>query len=71
MRHYRLPLMSKLTEYFPKKRIINFEDICPNGRCYSATESNGVKNTHLLSRGVDTELFHPSKRDHALEPLGA
>jgi glycosyltransferase involved in cell wall biosynthesis len=26
----------------------------------------GVKNTHLLGRGVDTELFHQSKRDHAL-----
>ena len=67
MRHYRLPLMSKLTEYFLKKtHNKTLRTFAPTEDVIQQLNQMGVKNTHLLSRGVDTELFHPNKRDHAL-----
>ena len=67
MRHYRLPLMSKLTEYFLKKtHNKTLRTFAPTEDVIQQLNQMGVKNTHLLSRGVDTELFHPKKRDHAL-----
>ena len=67
MRHYSLPLMSKLTEYFLKKtHNKTLRTFAPTEDVIKQLNQMGVKNTHLLSRGVDTELFHPKKRDHAL-----
>ena len=67
MRHYRLPLMSKLTEHFLKKtHNKTLRTFAPTEDVIDQLNQMGVKNTHLLSRGVDTELFHPNKRDHAL-----
>lgn len=67
MRHYRLPIMSKLTEYFLKKtHNKTLRTFAPTEDVIQQLNQMGVKNTHLLSRGVDTELFHPSKRDSAL-----
>ena len=67
MRHYRLPIMSKLTEHFLKKtHNKTLRTFAPTEDAIEQLNQMGVKNTHLLSRGVDTELFNPSKRDHAL-----
>lgn len=67
MQHYRLPLMSKLTEYFLKKtHNKTLRTFAPTEDVIQQLKKMGVNNTHLLGRGVDTELFHPSKRDHAL-----
>lgn len=67
MQHYRLPIMSKLTEYFLKKtHNKTLRTFAPTEDVIQQLRKMGVKNTHLLGRGVDTELFHPSKRDHAL-----
>ena len=67
MRHYRLPIMSKLTEYFLKKtHNKTLRTFAPTEDAIEQLNQMGVKNTHLLSRGVDNELFNPSKRDHAL-----
>ena len=67
MRHYRLPIMSKLTEHFLKKtHNKTLRTFAPTEDVIQQLNQMGVKNTYLLSRGVDTELFHPSKRDHAL-----
>ena len=67
MHHYRLPIMSKLTEHFLKKtHNKTLRTFAPTEDAIEQLNQMGVKNTHLLSRGVDTELFNPSKRDHAL-----
>ena len=67
MRHYRLPIMSKLTEHFLKKtHNKTLRTFAPTEDAIEQLNQMGVKNTHLLSRGVDTELFNPSKRDHVL-----
>ena len=67
MRHYRLPIMSKLTEHFLKKtHNKTLRTFAPTEDAIEQLNQMGVKNTPLLSRGVDTELFTPSKRDHAL-----
>tara|TARA_A100001015_G_scaffold308443_1_gene406083 strand:- start:1299 stop:2465 length:1167 start_codon:yes stop_codon:yes gene_type:complete len=67
MHHYRLPIMSKLTEHFLKKtHNKTLRTFAPTEDAIEQLNQMGVKNTHLLSRGVDTELFNQSKRDHAL-----
>lgn len=67
MHHYRLPIMAKLTEYFLKKtHNKTLRTFAPTEDVIQQLNQMGVNNTRLLSRGVDTELYNPGKRNHTL-----
>lgn len=67
MRHYRLPGMAKLAERFLRKtHNQTLRTFAPTEEVIQQLNLMGVKNTRLLSRGVDTDLFHPKHRDEEL-----
>ncbi|MDG1701609.1 MAG: glycosyltransferase family 1 protein [Opitutae bacterium] len=67
MHHYRLPMMAKFIENFLKKtHNKTLRTFAPTEDVIQQLNQMGVNNPRLLSRGVDTELFNPSKRNYAL-----
>jgi glycosyltransferase involved in cell wall biosynthesis len=67
MRHYRLPGMAKLAERFLRKtHNQTLRTFAPTKEVIQQLNSMGVHNTRLLSRGVDTQVFNPKKRDAKL-----
>lgn len=73
MRHYRLPGMAKLTERFLRKtHNRTLRTFAPTKELINQLNKMGVNNIRLLSRGVDCDLFNPSKRSNDLRnSLGA
>lgn len=67
MRHYRLPGMAKLAERFLRKtHNQTLRTFAPTEEVIQQLSHMGVKNTRLLSRGVDTDMFNPKYRDKEL-----
>ena len=67
MRHYRLPGMAKLAERFLRKtHNQTLRTFAPTKEVIQQLNNMGVHNTRLLSRGVDTQVFNPKKRDAKL-----
>lgn len=67
MQHYKLPGLGKLVEGFLRKTHNRTRrTFAPSQDVIDRLDAMGIENTRLLGRGVDTELFHPDKRDGAL-----
>ncbi|GAA0409389.1 glycosyltransferase family 1 protein [Cocleimonas flava] len=66
-RYYHLGFLLGLTRRY-LRRFHNKTDITlvPTRVLQDELHSQGYDNVGVLSRGVDTELFHPSRRDNAL-----
>ncbi len=67
MRHYRLPGIAKLTERFLRRtHNQTLRTFAPTEEVIAQLNIMGLKNTRLLGRGVDTQVFNPEKRDPEL-----
>jgi glycosyltransferase involved in cell wall biosynthesis len=67
MKHYKLPLLEKMVQGFLRKTHNKTRrTFAPSQDVIARLEAMGIQGTRLLGRGVDTELFHPEKRDGAL-----
>ncbi|MFT4901987.1 MAG: glycosyltransferase involved in cell wall biosynthesis [Lentimonas sp.] len=67
MKHYKFPVLEKLVEGFLRKTHNRTRrTFAPSNDVIQHLAHMGVQNIRLLGRGVDTELFHPQKRDAAL-----
>ncbi|MFP4068690.1 MAG: glycosyltransferase family 4 protein [Opitutales bacterium] len=67
MQHYKLPGMGKLVEGFLRKTHNRTRrTFAPSQDVIAQLDAMGIENTRLLGRGVDTDRFHPAKRDPAL-----
>jgi glycosyltransferase involved in cell wall biosynthesis len=67
MSHYRLPILAKTVRGFLRKTHNRTRrTFAPSRDVIEKLEAMGIRDTRLLGRGVDTERFHPQKRDPAL-----
>lgn len=67
MKHYKLPLLEKMVQGFLRKTHNKTRrTFAPSQDVITRLEAMGIEGTRLLGRGVDTESFHPDKRDAAL-----
>ncbi|MEM1223926.1 MAG: glycosyltransferase family 1 protein [Verrucomicrobiota bacterium] len=67
MKHYKLPILSKMVGDFLKKTHNRTRrTFAPSIDVIKSLEEMGIENTRLLGRGVDTVLFNPAKRDAKL-----
>lgn len=67
MKHYKLPILERMVGGFLKKtHNRTLRTFAPSQDVIERLNEMGIKGTRLLGRGVDTELFCPSKRDPAL-----
>ncbi|HAV12850.1 MAG TPA: glycoside hydrolase [Opitutae bacterium] len=67
MKHYKLPILANMVEGFLRKtHNRTLRTFAPSSDVIEKLKAMGIKGTRLLGRGVDTELFHPEKRDNAL-----
>lgn len=63
MKHYKLPILERLVGGFLRKTHNRTRrTFAPSKDVIAQLEAMGVQSTRLLGRGVDTELFSPSKR---------
>jgi len=69
-RHYRLNIAhSGLRKIVAKIHTGTDRTLAPSTAACADLREQGVPNVHLWRRGVNTTLFHPSKRDEALRHL--
>lgn len=67
MKHYKLPLLANLVQGFLRKTHNKTRrTFAPSKDVIDRLEAMGIEGTRLLGRGVDTDFFHPDKRDAAL-----
>ena len=67
MRHYNLPLLAKAVEGFLRQtHNRTSRTFAPSGHIIKRLQNMGIKDTCMLGRGVDTDLFNPKQRDPAL-----
>lgn len=67
MKHYKLPILERLVGSFLRKtHNRTLRTFAPSKDVIAQLEAMGVQGTRLLGRGVDTELFNPSKRSAEL-----
>jgi glycosyltransferase involved in cell wall biosynthesis len=67
MKHYKLPILEQMVRGFLRKTHNRTRrTFAPSSDVIAKLESMGINDTLLLSRGVDTSLFSPVKRDPAL-----
>lgn len=67
MKHYKLPILEKMVQGFLRKTHNKTRrTFAPSQDVIKRLQDMGIEGTRLLGRGVDTELFNPSKRDNAL-----
>lgn len=65
--HYHIGLLQKpIATYLRHFHNLAACTMVPTGSLRQQLESKGYKNVLVVSRGVDTELFHPSKRSSEL-----
>jgi glycosyltransferase involved in cell wall biosynthesis len=64
---YRLRLLGSIAaRYLRWIHNLTRRTLAPSATTASQLTALGVKNVGVLGRGVDSELFHPRRRDHAL-----
>lgn len=64
MKHYKLPILEKMVGGFLRKtHNRTLRTFAPSKDVIARLDDMGIKGTRLLSRGVDTTLFAPHKRD--------
>lgn len=67
MKHYKLPILERMVRGFLRKTHNRTRrTFAPSRDVIDKLEAMGIRDTRLLGRGVDTELFNPQKRDPAL-----
>ena len=67
MKHYSLPgLVTIATRYLRWVHNRTWCTFTPSSKSKKDLEAMGIRNVRLLGRGVDTELFHPDKRNESL-----
>ena len=67
MKHYKLPILEKIAGGFLRKtHNKTLRTFGPSRDVLSRLDAMGIRGTRLLSRGVDTATFHPSKRSPSL-----
>lgn len=67
MKHYKLPILEKMVQGFLRKTHNKTRrTFAPSTDVIAKLDAMGIQGTRLLGRGVDTELFSPSKRDTGL-----
>ncbi len=67
MKHYKLPILEKMVGGFLRKtHNKTLRTFAPSQDVIIRLNEMGIQGTRLLSRGVDTELFSPIKRDRHL-----
>ncbi|WPJ94728.1 glycosyltransferase family 1 protein [Coraliomargarita algicola] len=67
MKHYKLPILEKMVQGFLRKTHNKTRrTFAPSQDVIERLKAMGIQGTRLLGRGVDTELFNPTKRDAAL-----
>lgn len=67
MKHYKLPILEKMVGGFlTKTHNRTLRTFAPSQDVIQRLDEMGIQGTRLLGRGVDTNLFSPTKRDPAL-----
>ena len=67
MRHYKLPLFARAVGGFLRRTHNRARaTFAPSGEVVRRLGDMGVRDVRLLGRGVDTERFHPARRDPGL-----
>ncbi len=67
MRHYKMPLLAKAVEGFLRQTHNRTRrTFAPSQHVIQRLQAIGIEGTRFLGRGVDTELFHPQRRDSGL-----
>jgi glycosyltransferase involved in cell wall biosynthesis len=67
MKHYKLPILERMVQGFLRKTHNKTRrTFAPSKDVIVRLEAMGIEGSRLLGRGVDTERFHPTKRDPAL-----
>ncbi len=67
MRHYKMPLLKTFVSAFLRRTHNRTRrTFAPSTQVIQRLEALGIQNLRLLGRGVDANLFHPSKRDPSL-----
>ena len=67
MRHYKLPILAKAVEGFLSQTHNRTScTFAPSEQVIRQLREMGIESTHLLGRGVDTDLFNPRQRDPGL-----
>lgn len=67
MKHYKLPILGKMAMAFLcKTHNKTRRTFAPSMDVIAKLDAMGIEGTRLLGRGVDTQLFNPSRRDAAL-----
>jgi len=67
MEHYKLPGLAKVAEGFLRRTHNRTRrTFAPSCGVIDRLDAMGIQNTRLLGRGVDTALFHPTRRDPEL-----
>lgn len=67
MRHYKMPLLKTFVSTFLRRTHNRTRrTFAPSTQVIQQLEALGIQNLRLLGRGVDANLFHPSKRDATL-----
>lgn len=67
MKHYKLPILEKMVGGFlTKTHNRTLRTFAPSQDVIQRLDEMGIQGTRLLGRGVDTNLFSPTKRDSAL-----
>ncbi len=66
-KHYKLGWLSHLIgRYFSHFHQMTRNTLVPTLQTANALHAMGIHNTRIWSRGVDSQLFHPSKRSESL-----
>jgi glycosyltransferase involved in cell wall biosynthesis len=67
MKHYKLPIFEKMVQGFLRKTHNKTRrTFAPSQDVIQRLQDMGIEGTRLLGRGVDTNLFKPTKRDASL-----
>lgn len=67
MQHYNLPILEKMVQRFLRKTHNRTRrTFAPSADVIAKLEAMGIEGTRLLGRGVDGQLFNPTKRDPEL-----
>jgi glycosyltransferase involved in cell wall biosynthesis len=66
-RHYRLGWLEPVVwSYLKKFHNQTYATLVPNQKLADALQQAGINNTHILSRGVDCQLYDAARRDRQL-----
>jgi glycosyltransferase involved in cell wall biosynthesis len=66
-RHYRLGFLEPLVwKYLKSFHNRTHATLVPNQQLAESLTELGIDNAHILSRGVDCQLYHPMRRDKSL-----